>query len=378
MCDRPTSFSLSCVIITLVLLLILVKFEGPIVGGFIGETKGWRWILGVNAILSGVIWIAAMLTTNETYTPVILRFRAKALSRMTRSVYVSRLHVRKPSRTLSQELWVSFTRPWILLSREPIVLLTGLYISIIYATLYMFFAAIPIVFEETRGWGQGVAGLPFVGVAIGVCLAVLAAGVDNKKYMRLTVAAATAGQALEPEARLHNAMVGSIVLPIGLFMFAWTTYPSVHWIAPVIGATLFSCGLVMVFISLISYLIDSCKFWSTFTVLPNNRHAHLYVDTVYVASALAANTVLRSFFATAFPLFTAQMYAGLGDQWASSIPAFLVVGCLPFPFLFYKYGPQIRSKCKYAAEAAEVLEMMRHRDVAVNGGKCVGSEERAE
>ena len=378
MCDGPASFSLSLVIIVLVLLLIHFNFEGPIVGGFIGETKGWRWILGVNAILSGVIWIAAMLTTNETYAPVILRFRAKALSRMTGSVYVSRLDVRRPSQTLSQELWVSFTRPWILLSREPIVLLTGLYISIIYATLYMFFAAIPIVFEETRGWGQGVAGLPFVGVAIGVCLAVLAAGLDNKKYMRLTVAAATAGRALEPEARLHNAMIGSIVLPIGLFMFAWTTYPSVHWIAPVIGATLFSCGLVMVFISLISYLIDSCKFRSTPTILSNEGRAHMYPDTVYVASALAANTVLRSFFATAFPLFTAQMYAGLGVQWASSIPAFLVVGCLPFPFLFYKFGQQIRSKCKYAAEAAEVLEIMRHRDVAVNDGNCIGSEKRIE
>lgn len=81
-------------------------------------------------------------------------------------------------------------------------------------------------------------------------------------------------------------------------------------------------------------------------------------DTVYVASALAANTVLRSFFAMAFPLFTTQMYARLGVQWASSVPAFLAVGCLPFPFLFYYYGSKIRSRCKYAAEAAKLQEMM--------------------
>ena len=122
----------------------------------------------------------------------------------------------------------------------------------------MFFAAIPIVFEGTRGWSQGIAGLPFIGVAIGVCLAVSAAGVDNKSYMRLSTAATAAGRVVEPEARLRNAMVGSIILPIGLFLFAWTTYPSVHWIVPVVGATLFSCGLVMVFFSLINYLIDSC------------------------------------------------------------------------------------------------------------------------
>lgn len=82
---------------------------------------------------------------------------------------------------------------------------------------------------------------------------------------------------------------------------------------------------------------------------------------------LAANSVLRSLFGTVFPLFTIQMYENLGNQWASSIPAFLVLGCLPFPFLFHKYGPQIRSKCKYASEAAKMLEKMGHRHVVIAG-----------
>ena len=53
------------------------------------------------------------------------------------------------------------------------------------------------------------------------------------------------------------------------------------------------------------------------------------------------------------------MYRNLGIHWASSIPAFLALMCVPFPFLFYKYGESIRSKCKFAAEAAAVLERMR-------------------
>jgi formate/nitrite transporter FocA (FNT family) len=84
--------------------------------------------------------------------------------------------------------------------------------------------------------------------------------VDNKRYVRLCLAAEAEGRVTEPEARLGTAMAGSIVLPIGLFLYAWTTYPSVHWIAPILGAMFFSCGLVMVFISLMSYLIDSCTF----------------------------------------------------------------------------------------------------------------------
>ena len=53
------------------------------------------------------------------------------------------------------------------------------------------------------------------------------------------------------------------------------------------------------------------------------------------------------------------MYDGLGIHWASSVPAFLAVACVPFPFLFYYYGHRIRQKCKYAAEAAAFVERMR-------------------
>ncbi|KAG0644967.1 Major facilitator superfamily multidrug transporter mdrA [Hyphodiscus hymeniophilus] len=322
---------------------------GPIVGGFLVETQGWRWTLGLIAILAGVVWIATTLTTPETFTPFILRSRAKTLSKVTGSFYVSRLDAGRPPKTLKQELSVALSRPWILLFCEPIVLLTSLYMAIVYGTLYMFFAAIPVVFQGSRGWNEGTAGLPFVGVTIGVCLATVLSGVDNKRYMRLCETMAAKGAIVEPEARLSTAMVGSIVLPIGLFLFAWTTYPSVHWIAPVFGALLFSCGLVLVFISQISYVID-CY-------------------TVYTASVLAAGSMLRSLFGSAFPLFTTQMYANLGDQWASSIPAFLVLACVPIPFLFYKYGPEIRSKCKFASETARMLEVMQRGQNVMMGCK---------
>jgi len=55
------------------------------------------------------------------------------------------------------------------------------------------------------------------------------------------------------------------------------------------------------------------------------------------------------------------MYKNLGIHWASSIPAFLALACVPFPFLFYKYGEPIRMKCKYAAEAARVLKEMMNK-----------------
>ena len=93
---------------------------------------------------------------------------------------------------------------------------------------------------------------------------------------------------------------------------------------------------------------------------------------MYAASVLAAGSIVRSVLGAAFPLFTTEMYQKLGNQWASSIPAFLVVGCLPFPFLFDKYGPQIRRRCKFAAEAAKAAELMQRRS------KTVAEDSRGE
>lgn len=55
------------------------------------------------------------------------------------------------------------------------------------------------------------------------------------------------------------------------------------------------------------------------------------------------------------------MYNSLGVHWASSISAFMALVCLPFPWIFYKYGPPIRRRCQYAAESARQLDAMADR-----------------
>ena len=62
------------------------------------------------------------------------------------------------------------------------------------------------------------------------------------------------------------------------------------------------------------------------------------------------------------------MYKDLGIHWASSIPAFLAVACVPFPFLFYRYGEKIRAKCKYTSEASNVLQQIMAKHQADAGG----------
>jgi|SRR6266702_1252733 len=69
---------------------------------------------------------------------------------------------------------------------------------------------------------------------------------------------------------------------------------------------------------------------------------------MYSASAFAANTMARSAVGAAFPLFTTQMYEGMGVNWASTLIGGVALLLLPIPFLFYKYGPRIRARSKFA------------------------------
>lgn len=124
---------------------------GPIVGGFVGETIGWRWIEGLMAIFTGVIWIIAALLVPETYPPVLQRARAKKLSKITGKVYKSQGDVDQGETTFAHVFKTSLSRPWVLLFQEPIVLLLSIYMAIIYGTLYMLFSAFPIVYQQERG-----------------------------------------------------------------------------------------------------------------------------------------------------------------------------------------------------------------------------------
>lgn len=70
---------------------------------------------------------------------------------------------------------------------------------------------------------------------------------------------------------------------------------------------------------------------------------------LYAASALAANSFVRSSFAAGFPLFSTILYNKLGYQWASTLLAFLSVLMAPFPVLFFFYGKKLRGKSRFAA-----------------------------
>lgn len=297
---------------------------GPLVGGFLGDAAGWRWLYWIQLILSGIVWVLITFTVPETYAPRLLADRAKKMRKETGDErYVTEQDL--DTRPFSQRMKLFFLRPFQLLFRELIVFLISVYMSVLYGLLYMFFVAYPIVYQKGKGWSASSTGLMFIPLIVGVLLSAACAPLVNKNYLHLC---AKHNGHPPAEVRLIPMMISCWFIPIGVFIFAWTSQVSTHWAGPAFGGGAVGFGFIFLYNSANNYLVDSYQHQA--------------------ASALAAKTFLRSFWGASTVLFTNQMYERLGNQWASSLLAFIGLGCCGIPFLFYFYGARIRMRSHYA------------------------------
>ncbi|KAL2810350.1 efflux pump antibiotic resistance protein [Aspergillus granulosus] len=299
---------------------------GPIIGGFVNYNTSWRWSFYVIIIWSAVLWVLCVIFMKETYAPVLLRRKAQ---RETNRADLDALAIVD---SMQGALVKSLYRPFLLLSLEPMCLCLCVYTAIMIGTLYLFFGAFPLVFMHAYGFNLWQVGLTFLGQLVGTIIGALLDPFWRWNLQRLirNYRSETGADFDEflPEFRLPPAILGSPMITIGLFWFGWSSYPDLHWIMPIIGSGFFGLGVFLAFQGILTFLVDAYP--------------------LYAASALAANAFLRSVFAAAFPLFGVQMYNSLGYQWATSLLAFLTVAMLPFPYIFFKFGPRIRAKSRFA------------------------------
>lgn len=297
---------------------------GPLIGGFATEAYGWRWTEWI-ILFFVVVGLTPCLAMTETYKKVILRRRAKARG----------VPTHEPERTVWQAtkffLGSTLTRPLHMAMVEPVVGLFTAYIGINFSLQYSFFAAFPWVFQTKYGFGLGSIGLTFLGLGVGSLVGFVIIVVYSRLVFRRQVQRSKEeghGGKVKPESRLVLAMIGSICLPISLFLFAWTAENHVHWIVPVIAEGIFGCGNGLVFNSAVLYLMD-------------------FYGPLHGASAMGGNNLVRYMLGAAFPLFVVQMYERLGTGWATSLLAFIELALTPIPWAFYVWGPRLREKSRY-------------------------------
>ena len=135
-----------------------------------------------------------------------------------------------------------------------------------------------------------------------------------------------------------------------LFWFAWTSFPSVPWIVPIIASSLFGAGIYVVILGVLNYVVDSYQTYSASALAGVILIRNLVGAGWCHPRSKASKTNLRVliYWVAGFPLFASQMYERLGNEWASTLLAFLSLLFVPIPIWWFYRGEQLRLSSPWA------------------------------
>ncbi|CAI4219316.1 unnamed protein product [Parascedosporium putredinis] len=273
---------------------LLGPIIGPVAGGFLADAEGWRWIFWVLAIAIAVLAIGMAIFMRETYAPVLLERKAARLRKETGNPL---LRSKLDTGLSPRDLFVhSIVRPCKLLMFDPISIIFALYLGVVYGYLYLMFTSITQVFTLSYGFSASNVGLVFLGLGVGSMIGVVFFSVTSDRYIKK--------RAAEAEVKAAETGIPSEGMkPDHVFI---------------------GIAILIIMLSLQMYLVDAY--------------------TIYAASALAANTVVRSTAGAVLPLAGLEMYEKLGIGWGNSLLGFVSLALVPVPFLIKKYGETLRKK----------------------------------
>jgi MFS transporter, DHA1 family, multidrug resistance protein len=311
---------------------------GPLVAGFAVQAKGWHWSIWELIWLNGFTVVFVILALPETSADTILFRRAQQVRKMAGNPrYKSAAEIEVENTPFKKLFNSSLVRPFHLCFTEPILLVQNLYLGLVYAILYCWFEAFPLVFGGLYGFNLGQQGLAYLGILVGTAIFMppyclwIHRSIEPGIYP---------GSEMKPEKWLQAAIVGSLFLPVCMFWFGWSSRSSVHWIMPIIGSVWFSIGGGLLFNAILSY------------------QSAAYPKVV--GSILAGNDCMRAALGAGFPLFATAMFRNLGigeknrpcyfvqssllrADWGCSLLGFLTVLFIAIPIRIYVYGKQICS-----------------------------------
>ncbi|KAL9053632.1 MAG: hypothetical protein Q9162_004660 [Coniocarpon cinnabarinum] len=327
---------------------------GPVISGYL-STYSWRWPFWFMVIFGGASLIPVCLIP-ETYGPVVLQRRARYIRKHEPGAIVwAPIDFEKST---WHDLFVTFLgRPFRMIATEPLVFCTCAFMAFIYGNtaftgaahvtdgsagiFYVLLIAYPQIFPPVYGFSLGQEGLAFVPIGIGALFA-CAIYLWWDHYLRMSKAKGKPWAQSEEFRRLPLACLGGPFLAAACFWVGWAAQPQIHWIVPVLAGIPFGIGYLLLFMSLLNYIVDAYE--------------------IFAASALAGAACTRSLFGVVLPFATTPMYTKLGIQWACSLLGFIGFGFCIIPFLFLKYGDRIRSKSKFCQELAEKRRVQQEKD----------------
>ena len=201
-------------------------YSGPIIGPVVGAYTpeiGFAWADWISMLVMGATIIFVLLAQPETYSPLLLEWRAKHLRDLTGD---SRYRTEYASvSSLGPRLLTNLYRPFVMIWSEPIILVFTFYLILLYFVLFTFLSGYEAIFTRPYGISTSFTYILWVAMLPGVFIA----GAMIPYVYHLTKKSASKskaeGKPLQPEVSLYWAMAGaSILMPISLFWMAWTCY----------------------------------------------------------------------------------------------------------------------------------------------------------
>lgn len=297
---------------------------GPVLAGYVVPDKGWRLGMWEIAYMAGPTCVLLLLLP-ETHEPTIKARRARALKNVRGGNSSQAPEERQQhAKLLLISVRDAIIKPIQICMLDPSVGVANLYTSFIYGTYYTLFDAIPRVYPVRYGFSTGELGLSFLHVFV----ACVMAGAAYSAYIYLSHnPRSRRGLLTEHEECLRPALIACFLPPVGLFLFAWTSNGSTHWLVGLFGLTLYAMGTFVILQCLSVYL------------------PRIY--PIYSASLFASNDFFRSTLATGAIHFGVPLYERLGiGRGVSVLGGLSVLGIAGMYFIYWK-GAVLRAQSRF-------------------------------
>ncbi|PNP61030.1 hypothetical protein FNYG_14118 [Fusarium nygamai] len=265
--------------------LLVPVAVGPIIGGALAGSLGWRSVFWLLTIYSGVFLIFLVILLPETLRSIVgngSRDPTHAMAKYPLSVYQKTTKVQWNHDTVSTlptaKKHIDITGPFrILISKQaaPIIVFLAVY----YAVWQMSITAMSSLFEDKYGLTETQIGLTFIANGVGSMVGTLMTGkILNIDYHRFKarhdarIAGSNAEDDVEPAhrqkaqendfpletARLRLVPLFSLLQCASILLFGWTIqYPhQVHIAVPIVSTFITGWSAVSMQSVVMTYLVD--------------------------------------------------------------------------------------------------------------------------
>ncbi|GAW18216.1 hypothetical protein ANO14919_076900 [Xylariales sp. No.14919] len=299
---------------------------GPLLSGFSVPVLGWRWSLLEILFAGSAIFPVMFAFLPETSPATLLLQRAQRLRKATGNpAFMSQSEIDQQGMSNGAVFIDALIKPLEITVKDPAILFVQMYTAVVYATYYSFFESFELVYQVYYEMTPGQIGLVFLSILVACLLGAVIYASYIHFYMNPRIRAV--GEPV-PETRLVPALAAAFGPTLGLFVFAWTARPDIHWVAPTAGITLYGATVFVVFQCIFVYVALSYP--------------------KYAASLFAGNDFFRSTLAFAAVLFAPPMFEDLGVARGNSLLGGLsVVGVIGI-WTLYIFGARLRSMSKFA------------------------------